>query len=225
MDFIAIDFETANSSRSSACALGLIQVQAGIITGEHHWLIDPQQHFDGRNIAIHGISPSMVRGKPTFTELWPTVQPLLQDQMVVAHNASFDMSVLRYCLDGAGLPYPPFQYMCTYQLGKKMLDHLPSHKLNVISEHYGIALKHHDALDDARACASILIRLMQREQHTDPALFSSSQGYVSGTMYPGGYTPFSAPKKKPATKKATGSSSIRNSSRSSKRSGFQPFFN
>lgn len=81
MNFTAIDFETANSGRSSACALGLVQVRDGIVTAEHNWLIDPQQPFDGMNIAIHGITPSMVRGQPTFAELWPTVEPLLQGRL------------------------------------------------------------------------------------------------------------------------------------------------
>lgn len=81
MNFTAIDFETANSGRSSACALGLVQVRDGIVTAEHNWLIDPQQPFDGMNIAIHGITPSMVRDQPTFAELWPTVEPLLQGRL------------------------------------------------------------------------------------------------------------------------------------------------
>lgn len=206
MDFTAIDFETANSSRSSACALGLVQVRAGVITAEHAWLIDPQQRFDGMNIAIHGITPSMVQGKPTFGELWPTIEPLLQGEIVIAHNASFDMSVLRYCLDDSLFSYPEFQYLCTYLLGKKMLDELPSHKLNVVSEHFGIKLKHHDALDDARASALILLKLMEQWQQFDPLQLAGSQGYNAGTMYAGGYTPFKAmPKKapkKPAVSKA-----------------------
>ena len=201
MDFTAIDFETANSSRSSACALGLVQVRAGVVTAEHAWLIDPQQRFDGMNIAIHGITPSMVQGKPTFRELWPTVEPLLQGEVVVAHNASFDMSVLRYCLDDSSVSYPDFQYLCTYLLGKKMLQELPSHKLNVVSEHFGIQLKHHDALDDARASALILLKLMEQWQQFDPLLLAGSQGYKAGTMYAGGYTPFKAPPKKAAAAK------------------------
>ncbi|KTD84741.1 3'-5' exonuclease [Paenibacillus etheri] len=203
MDFIAIDFETANSSRSSACALGLVEVKDGVITAEHSWLIDPEQRFDGMNISIHGITPSMVIGQPTFHELWPTVEPMLHGQIVVAHNAAFDMSVLRYCLDGMSISYPSFQYLCTYLLGKKMLPELPSHKLNVVSEHFGIELKHHDALDDARAAAAILVKLMEQEEHYDPLLLSASQGYASGTMFAGGYTPFSARKNKPAKKQGT----------------------
>ncbi|KWX72390.1 3'-5' exonuclease [Paenibacillus jilunlii] len=202
MNFTAIDFETANSSRSSACALGLVQVREGVVSAEHVWLIDPQQRFDGMNIAIHGITPSMVEGKPTFDELWPTLEPLLHGEVVIAHNAAFDMSVLRYCLDRTTYSYPEFQYMCTYLLGKKMLQELPSHKLNVVSQHFGISLKHHDALDDARAAAAILLKLMEREQHTDPLLLAGSQGYKAGTMYAGGYTPFKSPPKKKARKPA-----------------------
>ncbi|ETT65365.1 DNA polymerase III subunit epsilon [Paenibacillus sp. FSL R7-277] len=204
MNFTAIDFETANSGRSSACALGLVQVRDGIVTAEHNWLIDPQQPFDGMNIAIHGITPSMVRGQPTFAELWPTVEPLLQGEIVIAHNAAFDMSVLRYCLDDYSLCYPGFQYLCTYLLGKKMLQDLPSHKLNVISAHFGIRLKHHDALEDARASALILLKLMEQWQQFDPLLLAGSQGYKAGTMYDGGYTPFKAAPKKAAKKPAAG---------------------
>ena len=204
MDFTAIDFETANSGRSSACALGLVQVRGGIVTAEHNWLIDPQQPFDGMNIAIHGITPSMVRGQPTFEELWPTVEPLLQGEIVIAHNAAFDMSVLRYCLDDYSLGYPGFQYLCTYLLGKKMLQDLPSHKLNVISAHFGIRLKHHDALEDARASALILLKMMEQWQQFDPLLLAGSQGYKPGTMYDGGYTPFKAAPKRAAKKPAAG---------------------
>ncbi|WP_310831909.1 3'-5' exonuclease [Paenibacillus pedocola] len=201
MNFTAIDFETANSSRSSACSLGLVQVREGVITAEHVWLIDPRQRFDGMNIAIHGITPSMVQGQPTFEELWSSVEPLLQGEIVVAHNAAFDMSVLRYCLDASGNRYPDFQYLCTYLLGKKMLQELPSHKLNVVSQHFGISLKHHDALDDARAAALILLKLMEQDQKFEPLLLADNQGYTAGKMFTGGYTPFKSPPKKAPRKK------------------------
>ncbi|MGZ7443377.1 3'-5' exonuclease [Paenibacillus sp. TH7-28] len=196
MNFTAIDFETANTSRASACSLGLVQVRNGVVTREHTWLIDPLQPFDRMNIAIHGITPSMVEGQPTFAELWPTVEPLLQGEIVVAHNAVFDISVLRHCLDAGELPYPDFQYLCTYRIGKTMLRELPSHKLNVISEHFGISFNHHDALDDARAAAYVLLKLMEQQQQADPLLLAASQGYNPGTMFADGYTPFKALPKK-----------------------------
>nr|WP_276326591.1 3'-5' exonuclease [Paenibacillus antarcticus] len=196
MDFVAIDFETANANRSSACSLGLVEVRGGIITSEHVWLIDPEQPFDYRNIQIHGITPTMVSGQPTFHELWPTLEPLLQGKQIVAHNASFDMSVLRYCLDKSLIDYPSFQYYCTYLLSKKLLQEMPSFKLNVIADHYDIPLNHHEALDDARACAKILLKLLEKEQCSDPVQLSKAHSCKIGTMFAGGYTPFSAPSKK-----------------------------
>lgn len=200
MDFVAIDFETANANRASACSLGLVEVQGGVITSEHVWLIDPEQHFDYRNIQIHGITPAMISGQPTFQDLWPTLEPLLQGKQIVAHNASFDMSVLRYCLDKAIIDYPSFQYFCTYLLSKKLLPDMPSFKLNVISEYYNIPLNHHEALDDARACAKILLQLLEQERHSDPIELSKAHGCKIGSMYTGGYSPFSVPAKKAVKK-------------------------
>ncbi|MWV45379.1 DNA polymerase III subunit epsilon [Paenibacillus sp. HJL G12] len=198
MDFVAIDFETANANRSSACSLGLVEVRDGAIISEQSWLIDPGQPFDYRNVLIHGITESMVEGMPAFHELWPTLHPLLEGKNVVAHNASFDMSVLRYCLDKVSVDYPSFQYYCTYLLSKKMLNWMPSHKLNVLADWYDIPLHHHDALDDARACAHVLLNLIRKEEHNSAEQLSLALGCKIGMMYPGGYKPFSAPAKKKA---------------------------
>lgn len=193
MDFVAIDFETANSSRSSACSVGIVEVSHGSIISERSWLIDPREHFDNMNIRIHGIRPEMVKGQPTFSELWPTLQPYLNSRVIVAHNASFDMSVLRYCLDKDSIAYPTFEYYCTYLLSKRLLPDMPSYKLNVIADHYGIKLNHHDALDDARAAATLLVKLMEQEKHINLLQMSSELGCKIGKMYTSGYTPFSAP--------------------------------
>lgn len=191
MDFVTVDFETANSSRSSACSIGIVEVSQGKIVFEQEWLINPDQHFDPINISIHNITPAMVKGQPTFQELWPTLLPFFENKSIVAHNASFDMSVLRYCLDHASLHYPAFDYYCTYLLSKKILTHLPSHKLNVISNHYGITFNHHDALEDARATANVLLKLLEQEQQLSPAELAKAYGYQIGQMYAGGYTSFS----------------------------------
>lgn len=192
MDFVTVDFETANSSRSSACSIGIVEVAQGKIVFEQEWLINPDQHFDPMNISIHKITPHMVKDQPTFQELWPTLLPFFENKSIVAHNASFDMSVLRYCLDRASLNYPAFNYYCTYLLSKKILAHMPSHKLNIISNHYGITFNHHDALEDARATANVLLKLLEQEQHNSPAELAKAHGYQIGQMYVGGYTSFSA---------------------------------
>nr|WP_269430587.1 MULTISPECIES: 3'-5' exonuclease [Paenibacillus] len=202
MDFVTIDFETANSSRSSACSIGIVEISGGEITDERSWLINPEQHFDPMNISIHKITPSMVQDAPTFGELWPELLPYMNNKHVVAHNAAFDMSVLRHSLDAARTGYPAFQYYCTYLLSKKILNELPSHRLNNLAAYYGIELNHHDALEDARAAALVLVKLLEHKQQPTPAELSAALGYKPGTLYAGGYTPFSASASK--TKKPGG---------------------
>ncbi|MWC28887.1 helix-turn-helix domain-containing protein [Paenibacillus sp. MMS18-CY102] len=201
MDFVAIDFETANSNRSSACSVGLVEVQNGLIVSEQSWLIDPKQHFDGMNIGVHGITPSMVAGKPSFEQLWPTLQPMLEGKHVVAHNASFDMSVLRYCLDNSTIQYPSFQYYCTYLFAKRLIPDLPSYRLNDLARLHYIPLNHHDALDDAKACAILLLNLLHNHECDSPIALSKEHGYKIGKLFMGGYTPFSAPAANKAKKK------------------------
>lgn len=190
MDFVAIDFETANASRTSACALGIVEVRGGQIYAEHYWLIDPEEPFYASNIRVHGITPAMVAGKPTFGELWPEIQPLLEGKLVVAHNAAFDFSVLRACLDKLALTYPSLRYFCTYLLGKKIVAHLGSHRLNALAAFYRIPLRHHDALDDARAATRIMVRLLEAESAVDLEQLCVRLGYQTGELHAEGYRTF-----------------------------------
>lgn len=125
LNFTAIDFETANLNRSSACSLGLVQVRDGIVTGEYEWLIDPQQPFNRMNIAIHGITPSMVDKQPIFKELWTTIEPLVSGEIIIAHNAVFDISVLRYCLDAAEKAIQRYNIYVRTELGKSCYKSYP----------------------------------------------------------------------------------------------------
>ncbi|KMO58183.1 DNA polymerase III subunit alpha, partial [Lacticaseibacillus rhamnosus] len=96
MDFIAMDFETANRKRASACSLALVVVQQNRVVDSFYTLINPQMQFDPQNIRIHGITPDMVQDQPTFDRVWPHIQMFYTPgRIVTAHNAPFDVSVLR----------------------------------------------------------------------------------------------------------------------------------
>jgi DNA polymerase III epsilon subunit-like protein len=100
MDWAAIDFETANADRASACALGLVVVQEALVVKRRSWLIRPfKVCFDPNNVMIHGITADQLADKPSFAELWDEVHSEIQGMPLVAHNASFDISVLRHTLD------------------------------------------------------------------------------------------------------------------------------
>lgn len=158
MKAIAIDFETANGSRASACAIGLAWVDGGKVVRVEERLIRPREmRFENFNIGIHGIRPEHVAGKPELPEVLAEFRDDLAGAVVLAHNAAFDMSVLRAGLDQYGLSYPEFGYLCTCKMARLVWPELPSVALDAVSHHLGLALDHHQADSDAAACAGIAL--------------------------------------------------------------------
>jgi len=156
-DYIAIDFETANEQRASACAVGIAVGEGGRVVYSRAWLIrPPEMRFVPFNIGIHGIRPKDVGDAPEFIDLWPVLRKYLDGRPVVAHNAGFDISVLQSTLDVYGLESPAFEYACTVSIAKTVWPELTNHRLNTVSRHLGLELKHHDPREDAEAAAAIV---------------------------------------------------------------------
>lgn len=190
MNFVAIDFETANSKRSSACAMGIVVVKNGNIIEKKSWLIRPKVlRFDKINVYIHGITENDVKDKPRFNELWDTIKPYLENQIVVAHNASFDISVLRHVLDEYNIPYPNFYYLCTVAASKAIWQGQTNNKLDTLAHMLGIGFKHHDACDDAVACAKILIEGLKSTGLNSIKDLCSTGKIKLGKVYENGYEP------------------------------------
>lgn len=164
MNFVAIDFETANNYSNSACSVGLVRVENLKITEEYYSLIKPPKMvFNPMNIQIHGIRPKDVEHEPQFDALWESeILPFVKGLPFVAHNAGFDMGVLRALISHYDLHQPSIRYACTVTGSRKTYDCLPNHRLSTVSDHLGIALNHHQALDDARACAKIMIDIFEK---------------------------------------------------------------
>ena len=189
MNFTAIDFETANSSRGSPCAVGLCIVEDGEISQSVEHLIRPDPlYFSPFNISIHGITAEMVSDAPSFVELWPTLLANIEGPLV-AHNASFDISVIRHSLDSAGLEYPDIDYYCTRVISKLTWPGMPTYALDHMAQHLGISFQHHDARDDATACAHVALEACRVQGVR--SLFDLEEPFVfsAGHLYPGGYTP------------------------------------
>ncbi|MGL4952178.1 MAG: exonuclease domain-containing protein [Culicoidibacterales bacterium] len=164
--FIAVDFETANHYRNSACALGITKVVDGKIIESRSWLIRPYLiAFHEKNIAIHHIYPEMVENEPNFAQLAHEIIPYFENcDFVLAHSAPFDFGVLSAVLQTYDLPNPRFKYSCTVQMARKAWPHLTSHKLNNLATYLGIEFCHHDANDDARVCAQIALAIFEQFQ-------------------------------------------------------------
>ena len=155
--FAAIDFETADYGRDSACAVGVVIVAGGRIEREHYTLIRPPR----RQFAftyLHGIGWRDVEDKPVFGELWPQLRAMLEGvEFIAAHNASFDRGVLAACCTAHGHPALETPYVCTMKLARRLWQVRPT-KLPDVCRHFGFSLEHHDAASDARACANIVIQ-------------------------------------------------------------------
>ncbi len=187
ISFNAIDFETANHQRDSACQLGLVQVRNGEITQKFAWYIQPQPlHFLQSHIAIHGITPLEVANAPRFCELWDELEPLLEGEVLVAHNALFDVGVLRACLNSAGLRIPYHQFACTVAIARRTWFGYPSYSLKPLANRLGVHFKHHDALEDAVACAQIALAAARRCEASDWNCMLDVLGYQLGVSGPGG---------------------------------------
>jgi DNA polymerase-3 subunit epsilon len=154
--FVAIDFETANASPDSACAVGLVRVDGDRVVARHHRLIrPPSTHFEFT--WVHGISWRDVANEPTFAEVWRDLVSLLDGAaFLAAHNASFDRNVLLACCGRYGLKPPAMDFLCTVRLARKTWA-LENYKLPTVSAHLEIPLDHHRADSDAEACALIVV--------------------------------------------------------------------
>ena len=154
--FIALDFETADRYRDSACSIGVVRVEGERITARaHHFIQPPRALFE--NTGIHGISWARVMREPRFGDVWRKVTPLLEGaEFIAAHNASFDRSVLKACCGAAGIEPPPHRFECTVKIARERWKIRPT-TLPDVCARLGLALRHHDALSDAEACAGIVL--------------------------------------------------------------------
>jgi DNA polymerase III epsilon subunit-like protein len=190
LNYTAIDFETANSYRGSPCAVGLVRVRDGIPVTEQRWLMRPPEavdHFDPFNTWIHGITDDMVANEPRWKQLLPNIVDFIGDDVVVAHNAGFDIGVIRYACAADNIEWPEMRFLCTMVLARRALQ-LPSYRLPFVADALGGSIDgHHDPLSDARAVVTIVRGLATRSGADDLDALAGSVGVCIGRMSPGIY--------------------------------------
>jgi DNA polymerase-3 subunit epsilon len=165
--WVAVDFETANSFRGSPCAVGMVAVEDGQLTGRFSTLIRPPAeygHFDRFNVAIHGITPDHVANAPTWSETYAAMLDFAAGRPLVAHNAAFDMSVLKAACTAERLAWPDLSYACSLVTARRTWQ-LLSYRLDHVAAAAGVELtNHHEALADAEAAARIMITIHDAHQ-------------------------------------------------------------
>lgn len=164
LSFTAIDFETANAKRESACAVGLAKVREGRVVARFSQLVAPPpgfNYFHWRNVNVHGIEESDVADSPRWDVVHEDVANFVGDDTLVAHNAPFDKSVLRASNRVYSLAEPTNDWVDTLALARRLLT-LGSYRLPMVMDALGLTragFKHHDASDDAFQAAKVLIAL------------------------------------------------------------------
>lgn len=165
MDFVAIDFETANESATSACELGIAVVRNYKVVETRSLLIRPPDlRFNPFNTMLHGISADSVADQPDFKSLWPQLIPYLQQDLVIAHNAGFDLHVLRSLLLFYEIPFKEIPFTCSIKVAKKVWKEHHRYGLKSLAKVLDIQLEHHRAVSDAKACAQIASMAFRENQ-------------------------------------------------------------
>jgi DNA polymerase III subunit epsilon len=188
--FVAIDFETATSSRASACAVAVALVKDGHVEDVRRWLIQPPgNEYDGFNIAIHGITPAMTKDSPTIDNVWPEVLASVGNRPLVAHYAAFDMSVLRSALTGRGSDWPDLTYFCTRALARRAWPGMVSYRLVDLADACGLVFQHHEPGADAATAAELAIACCGLAAERLLADASQALGVTAGQLSSDGWTP------------------------------------
>ncbi|MCF6213233.1 MAG: 3'-5' exoribonuclease [Flavobacteriaceae bacterium] len=160
-NFVALDFETA--SGKNPCSIGIVEFENGRIVSQYYSLINPMiDKFNPYTVRIHGIRKEDVESKRNFKEIWVDVKRFIENKIIVCHQSSTDISVLKYSLEKYKIDMPNFESICTLKLSKSYLN-LEKNNLNIVADFFNISQNsHHNALEDALVCGKIFLNFIRK---------------------------------------------------------------
>ncbi len=169
MNFTAIDFETANRKRSSACSIGMAKVRNGEIVDTYYHLLYPfPEEFEFINISTHGITPESVRDAPSLLDSWSQIMGFIDGDVLVGHNVSFEQSVINQYMTQQNQEVPELDYLCTLYMSRVNYPKRLGYKLDdICKDLLGKKVNHHHALEDAMACAELAVHHISKYREQD----------------------------------------------------------
>ena len=178
MEFVAIDFEKLNDSQLSICEVGLVVFKDGKeVEPPFHSFINPYGGLE-RNAWAKGnlshISDEMLLKAPTYIELFPKLQQIIQDKILVVHLKGADLNYIYRLEEHYNLPKLYSKWVDTNEIARSLgrCQNLP----DLYSDLVGVPFtEHHKALDDARACGQIFKQLSSQ---VDTHLFIHEEEYL-----------------------------------------------
>lgn len=149
-NYIILDLENPNTRGNSICAIAITVVRDNKIIEEKYTVINPEDRFDAINSQITGIYPNQVLDAPTLKEYWTEIKELLENNVIIGHNITYDLSVLSKSLSRYDIPVPEFRYCCTLALSRKYIQS-DSYHLENLCNVLGFIYKSHIASEDVKA--------------------------------------------------------------------------
>jgi len=163
MDFVAIDFETANEDLASVCQVGIVRFKAGEIAETYSTLVNPQDDFSFMNTDVHGIDEEDVADAPIFSDVYPIISGFLSGSVVVSHTA-FDRVVLGKSVERYQLSVISCEWLDTARVVRRAWEKYArsGYGLANVAKDLGITFNHHNAEEDARAAGLILLHVLKK---------------------------------------------------------------
>lgn len=168
MDFVALDFETANPRLSSICQIGATRFSGGEPVETLCTYVEPQDYFHPMNVSVHGICEATVAGAPTFAQAHGDLHDLIGDAIVVTHTG-FDRTALHRACEMHALPPAVCRWLDSSMVVRRAWPQFArsGYGLGNVAAFLDLAFKHHDAGEDSRVTGQIVV---QAVRHTGISL-------------------------------------------------------
>ena len=167
VSWVAFDTETSGRYpiESQICEIAAVKWSAGGERETFQSLVKPSKPMSDEVIAIHHITNEMVANAPTICEVLPKFLEFIRGSVLLAHHAQFDLGFVAASLEECGLPLPSELTVCTSLLAQATVPETPNHRLQTLVPFFGVDPgQAHRALDDARACLHVALKIFERLQ-------------------------------------------------------------
>lgn len=167
-DLVIFDFETTglDYERDRIIEFAALRVRGGEIVGEHWSLCSSTVILSEQIQKLTGITPEMIEGKPDFHQELPGFLSFIENSVLVAHNADFDIGFLKSACNRMGLDFE-WPCICTLKLARELLPDLERKNLDTLAEHYGLTFEaRHRSIGDAKVTLAVLNQMIENEGST-----------------------------------------------------------
>lgn len=162
-EYVVFDIETTglNKEKCKIIEIGAVKIRNREIVDRYSTFIDPGEKLSDEIVDLTNITDDMLEGQRSIETVLPEFLDFVGDDVLVAHNASFDTGFVRIKAEELGIEYRKNTILDTLELSRTLLKELKKHKLDVVAKHLGVSLEgHHRAVNDAEATAEIFLKLV-----------------------------------------------------------------